>query len=337
MNVLSFNDWSAVFPPAVIMAGSGQASSEPGPGPMRSAAERAQSHWPPRLALLAGGLATRLRPLTSFLPKSLIQIAGEPFLAHQLRLIRAGGIREVVICCGFLGEQIEDFAGDGSAFDLSITYSHDGPAPLGTGGALFRALPLLGPRFLVMYGDSWLTEPIEPVWRSFLDSGKPALMTVFRNENRWGASNVEFRRGAVLRYSKTRPTPAMHHIDYGLDALDASILARWTVPVFDLADVWTGLADYSMLAGFETAERFYEIGSLPGMRETEAVVAASPRARRGLSFARRSSPPPQGDTPHPRNAEPGAAERGFPPQGTSQVADTRRAKRGREDAKEASA
>lgn len=255
-----------------------------------------ESLWPPRLALLAGGLATRLRPLTSFMPKSLIQIAGEPFLGHQLRLIRAGGIREVVLCCGFLGDQIQDFAGDGSHFGLSITYSHDGERPLGTGGALLKALPQLGQRFLVMYGDSWLTEPIEPVWRTFLDARKPALMTVFRNENRWGASNVEFRKGAVVRYDKRHPSPAMRHIDYGLDALDASVLSSWSVPIFDLAEVWSGLAKYSLLAGYETSERFYEIGSLSGMRETEMVVATSPRVRRILNYARCSTPPPQQDT-----------------------------------------
>jgi NDP-sugar pyrophosphorylase family protein len=258
--------------------------------------EWGESRWPPRLALLAGGLATRLRPLTSLMPKSLIEVAGEPFLGHQLRLIHAGGIREVVLCCGFLGEQIEEFAGDGSKFGLSITYSHDGPVPLGTGGALLAALPQLGRRFLVMYGDSWLTEPVEPIWRSFVNSHKPALMTVFCNHNRWGASNVEFRKGAVVRYDKRHPSPTMHHIDYGLDALDASVLAHWTVPVFDLGDVWSGLAAYSLLAGFETSDRFYEIGSLPGLRETEAVVAASPRVRRILSFARSSGPPPQRDT-----------------------------------------
>lgn len=301
----------------------------------RTAPTPVEPLWPPRLALLAGGLATRLRPLTSFLPKSLIQIAGEPFLAHQLRLIRAGGIREVIICCGFLGQQIEDFAGDGSAFDLAITYSHDGPTPLGTGGAILQALPHLGPRFLIMYGDSWLTEPIEPIWRAFLDSGKPALMTVFCNHNRWGASNVELRKGLVLHYSKKQPSHSMHHIDYGLDALDSSVLAHWSVPVFDLADVWAGLADYSMLAGFETAERFYEIGSIPGLRETEAVVAASPRARRGLSFSRRNSPPPQEDTLHPHSAGSGSAERGSPIAGKPQVAESRQTKRRSEGAEEA--
>jgi N-acetyl-alpha-D-muramate 1-phosphate uridylyltransferase len=298
MNVSLTTDWSA-YPPFAVMAAAGGSpffAEKPANNGLTKDSDQKEAIWPPRLALLAGGLATRLRPLTSFMPKSLIQIAGEPFLAHQLRLIYAGGIREVVLCCGFLGEQIEDFAGDGSHFGLSITYSHDGPQPLGTGGALLKALPLLGPRFLVMYGDSWLTEPIEPIWRSFLDSGKPALMSVFRNQNRWGASNVELRKGLVVRYDKRHPSASMHHIDYGLDALDAAALANWTVPIFDLADVWSGLAQYSLLAGFETSERFYEIGSLAGLRETEFVVASSPRVRRMLSFARSASPPPQRDT-----------------------------------------
>lgn len=250
--------------------------------------DSSDSAWPPRLALLAGGLAKRLRPLTNSLPKSLIPVAGEPFLAHQLRLIRAGGIREVVLCCGFCGRQIEDFAEDGSRFGLSITYSHDGERALGTGGALRAAQPLLGRRFLVMYGDSWLTEPMEPIWRAFLDSGKPALMTVFRNENRWGASNVDYREGLIVRYDKRHPCPAMRYIDYGLEALEAGVLAHWTVPAFDLDEVWSGLASYSMLAGHETRSRFYEIGSLAGLEETEAVVGATAPSALQALIERRS-------------------------------------------------
>jgi NDP-sugar pyrophosphorylase family protein len=247
-------------------------------------AQGLESLWPPRLALLVGGLATRLRPMTNSTPKSLVEIVGEPFLAHQLRLIRASGIREVVLCCGFCGDQIEDFAGNGCEFDLSITYSHDGERPLGTGGALRAALPLLGRRFLVMYGDSWLTEPIKPIWRAFLKSGKPALMTVFRNDNRWGESNVDYSHGLVRRYDKDHPCAAMRYIDYGLEALDASVVGSWRVPAFDLADVWPELVPFSLLAGYETAGRFYEIGSFPGLRETEdALVATAPVALLPLS------------------------------------------------------
>lgn len=230
------------------------------------------TNWPPRLALLAGGLASRLGPLTASTPKSLITVAGEPFLAHQLRLLHAGGIREIALCCGHLGDQIEDFAGDGSGFDLSIEYSRDGDQLLGTGGAVRAALPLLGSRFLVMYGDSWLSEPIESVWRAFLASGKPALMSLCRNHNCRVASNAEFDGRLVTHYDKRHPSPAMHHIDYGLNALDASVLACCSSSVFDLAAVWSSLAEDSLLAGYETSDRFFEIGSLDGLRETEAVI-----------------------------------------------------------------
>lgn len=243
---------------------------------------RCATDWPPRVGLLAGGLATRLRPLTATTPKSLIPVAGEPFLAHQLRRLRAEGLREIVVCCGHLGDQIEAFAGDGSSFGLSLTYSHDGEQLLGTGGALRRALPLLGDRFLVLYGDSWLTEPVEPVWRGFLGSGRAALMTVFRNENRWGASNVEFRHGEVMHYDKHHPTAAMQHIDYGLEAMDAAAVEAWPAAVFDLEELWSSLARDSQLAGHETKSRFYEIGSLAGLRETEAAIAAAQAEKRGL-------------------------------------------------------
>jgi NDP-sugar pyrophosphorylase family protein len=249
-----------------------------------SAYSTTESSWPRRLALLAGGLATRLRPITESLPKSLVPVAGEPFLAHQLRRLQAEGLREVVLCVGHLGNQIEDFAGDGSRFGLSIAYSHDGGAPLGTGGALRAALPLLGRRFLVMYGDSWLTESIEPVWRSFCESGKPALMTVSRNENLWGASNVEYHPGTIVRYDKIRPSPEMRHIDYGLEALDAELIAHWEGAAFDLSAVWSCLASRGLLAGFESSDRFYEIGSLPGLAETEhailSALSSAPRKRR---------------------------------------------------------
>ncbi|HEX4006919.1 MAG TPA: sugar phosphate nucleotidyltransferase [Acidobacteriaceae bacterium] len=246
--------------------------------------------WPPRLALLAGGLATRLRPLTATIPKSLITVAGEPFLAHQLRRLRANGLRDIVICCGHMGDQIEAFVGDGRGFGLSIMYSHDGNPLLGTGGALRAALPLLGSRFLVMYGDSWLDQPIEPFWRAYLESGKPGLMSVFANANQWGPSNVAYLRGAVLAYNKARPSTAMHYIDYGLEPLDASVLAQWPTPAFDLSSVWSALADHGLLAGFETSQRFYEIGSLPGLRETEAVITAGL-----LASDTRFTPPPPPD------------------------------------------
>lgn len=230
----------------------------------------------PKLALLAGGLATRLGPLTRSVPKSLVRICGVPFLAYQLELFAGQGICEIVICAGHLGGQIEAFAGDGSRFGCSIAYSHDGDMLLGTGGALRRALPFLGECFFVVYGDSYLTADFAEVWRAFLVSGKPALMTVFRNEGKWDTSNVEMRDGTIVRYSKLARTAEMQHIDYGLSILRAEVLRHWPDGAqFDLAGVLSSIAEDGQLAAYEVNERFYEIGSPEGLRMTEEHLAGT--------------------------------------------------------------
>lgn len=235
----------------------------------------------PPVAVLAGGLATRLRPVTETIPKSLVTVAGEPFLAHQLRLLAREGVTRVVLCTGHLSEQIEAFVGTGAAFGLTVAVSRDGDRLLGTGGALRRALPLLGPEFLVLYGDSYLDTPFAPVVSAFRRSGCPALMTVHRNEGRWDTSNVEFADGRIRRYDKIDRTPAMRHIDYGLGCLRADALAGWPAEEpFDLAAVYGALVRSGELAAHEVAERFYEIGSHQGLAETEALLAGTGHARR---------------------------------------------------------
>jgi NDP-sugar pyrophosphorylase family protein len=232
--------------------------------------------WP--VAILAGGLAKRLRPITELVPKALVTVAGSPFLAHQLRLLRSAGLRRIVICAGYLGEMIETAIGDGASFDLRIEYSFDGPHLLGTGGALRRALPLLGPRFFVLYGDSYLPINYRRVARAFAAGEKAGLMTVYRNEGRWDASNVQFEAGQILRYDKKERTPQMHHIDYGLGLLRAESLASWPEnEPFDLADVYRRLLSENQLSGYEVTERFYEIGSTEGLAELDAFLRR-PRA-----------------------------------------------------------
>jgi histidinol-phosphate phosphatase family protein len=237
------------------------------------------------VAILAGGLATRLRPLTETIPKALIEIAGEPFLAHQLRLLQTSGIRRVVICVGYLGEAIRAFAGDGGRFGLEVEYSFDGPKLLGTGGAIRQALPLLGEQFFVLYGDSYLPCDYRAVERAFVESGNPALMTVFRNEGRWDASNIEFTGGHIARYDKVDRTPEMRHIDYGLGAFDARIFRELPPDqVRDLASVYQDLLRRGELAGYEVAQRFYEIGSRSGIDELERYLAG--RKRRAVFLDR---------------------------------------------------
>jgi NDP-sugar pyrophosphorylase family protein len=220
------------------------------------------------VVILAGGLATRLRPVTKTIPKALIKINDKPFIAHQLNLLRDKGIKRVVVCVGFLGEQIEAFVGDGSQFNLDVSYAYDGEKLLGTAGAIKKALPLLGDAFFVIYGDSYLACDYLAVQRDFMRSKKLALMTVFNNNGLWDASNVEFTDGKLMAYNKTQRTKNMHYIDYGLGIFKATAFATVLAQQpYDLACLYQQLLRDDKLLGYEIKQRFYEIGSLAGQQE----------------------------------------------------------------------
>jgi len=237
--------------------------------------EIAMADWP--VAILAGGLAKRLRPITETIPKSLVTVAGLPFLTHQLRLLYNAGLRRIIVCAGYLGEMIEKEFGDGARFDLKIEYSFDQPCLLGTGGALKRALPLLGSHFFVLYGDSYLPIDYRQVLLAFIAGKRAGLMTVYRNDDRWDTSNVRFESGRILRYDKNDRTRDMHHIDYGLGVLSAECLSRWpTNEPFDLTEVYRQLLAENQLTGHEVTERFYEIGSPKGLAELDALLRQRP-------------------------------------------------------------
>jgi len=231
------------------------------------------------VAILAGGLATRLRPITETIPKALVDVAGTPFICRQLDYLRQQGVTRVVLCVGYLGELIEAVVGNGERFGLEVLYSFDGPVLLGTGGALKQALPLLGERFFVLYGDSFLPVEFAPVKDSFLQSGKSALMTILQNANRWDKSNVLFRDGELIEYNKQSPRPEMAFIDYGLGVLSSRVLAAYpSQQVFDLAQVYHALSLEGQLAGYEVHERFYEIGSHSGLKEAEEYFSMKGKA-----------------------------------------------------------
>jgi NDP-sugar pyrophosphorylase family protein len=227
------------------------------------------------VAILAGGLATRLRPITEELPKALVEVGGEPFAFRQLAWLAKQGIGRVVYCVGHRAEQIEAAVGDGARFGLAVTYSRDGPRLLGTGGALRQAAPRLGEHFFVLYGDTFAPCDLRAVQEAFFASGKPALMTVLKNENRWDRSNVLYEDGTLIAYDKRAPRAEMRHIDYGLGVLARSVLEGWGKrAAFDLADLYRGLSLEGRLAGFEVQGRFYEIGSPQGLKEAEAYFLA---------------------------------------------------------------
>ena len=209
------------------------------------------------VAILAGGLATRLLPITEKVPKLLVEVAGEPFFSHQLRLLRKAGLTRLVLCVGHLGEMIAEQYGDGAKWGVYIDYSFDGPKLLGTGGAIIRALPKLGDAFYVLYGDSYLPIEYLDVGRSFLASGKQGLMTVFENRERYDVSNVWFEDGRIRVYDKRNKVPQMKHIDYGLGLLRAGALAGWPQrAVVDLADVYKRLSRAGRAHGLRNQAAF---------------------------------------------------------------------------------
>jgi NDP-sugar pyrophosphorylase family protein len=232
------------------------------------------------VCILAGGLGTRLGERVRDTPKPLIEVAGRPFLEHQLALLRAHGAQRVVLCVGYLGERIEVALGNGARYGLELRYRFDPPRLAGTAGAVRAALDDLGERFLVLYGDTYLRIDYRAVQAAA--EGEVALMTVLENSGRWDSSNARFEDGRVF-YDKRDPTPDMRWIDYGLSVLTPEALAGEEA---DLADVLHRLSVEGRLAGFAATERFYEIGTAQGLVETDAFLS-----ERASSAAARSSRP----------------------------------------------
>lgn len=223
------------------------------------------------LAILSGGLATRLYPVTKTMPKAMLDVAGKPFIARQMELLKQKGFSRIVICAGFLGEQIQQCIGNGASFGLSVTYSFEGETLLGTGGAIKKALPFLDDVFCVMYGDSYLNTDFAPIADYFSSQNKKALMAVFKNHNQWDTSNIVYENGMVVTYDKKNKTSAMHYIDYGFSIVRKKIFSSFPDDTpFDLADVFQAVVCQGEMLGYEVKKRFYEIGSLQGLEETRA-------------------------------------------------------------------
>lgn len=223
-----------------------------------------------KCALIAGGMATRLYPVTKTIPKSLININGKPFISHQLNLLKNNGITEVVICSGYLGDQIKDVIKEGKDFKINVKYSFDGDKLLGTGGTIKKALHMLGDVFFVMYGDSYLPINFKEVSDFYDKTNKKALMVIIKNDNIWDKSNLIYKNNKIIKYDKKDISSDMKYIDYGLGILTKGCFLNIKEnDVIDLADIYKDLVNQEQLAGFEVNKRFYEIGSFQGIQETE--------------------------------------------------------------------
>ncbi len=224
------------------------------------------------VAILAGGYGTRLGALTQNTQKCMIDVNGRPFLEHVLTLLNKQGACEVVLCIGHLGDQVEDRIGDGSRFGLDVTYSRDGEPPLGTAAALLKALPLLGDRFFVLYGDSYLPCDLRAVQAAYEHAHTLGLMVVCTPPDGYTA-NVQFEGGQVWDYDKLIPSEDARHIDYGLGILDRRALIIPGLMTSDLSDVYASLALQTELAGYLSPERFYTVGTPAGLDKTCEYLA----------------------------------------------------------------
>jgi NDP-sugar pyrophosphorylase family protein len=234
--------------------------------------------------ILAGGLGTRMRPITETIPKALIPVSGEPFLNHQLRWLAGHGVSEVVLSLGHMGELVEAHVKAAPGFGIPVRFVHEGSALRGTAGALRLAydLGVLAEDFLVTYGDSYL--PIDFGWvaDAFRKSGRAGLMAVFKNDGQWDSSNVVFDPETQMitlydKWHRLRPARDFTYIDYGLSALKREIVAREIPPdeKSDLAELFHALSLRGELAGLRANHRFYEIGSPAGLADLETFLSSA--------------------------------------------------------------
>ena len=223
--------------------------------------------------ILAGGLATRLSRITDNVPKSMVPANGKPFLEYQIELLRKSGIKNIVLCIGHKGDLIKDYFRDGKKFNINITYSQEEEL-LGTGGALRNAYNFLDDYFFVLYGDAYLNIDYLGVMNYLKKMQCSSLLTIYKNEGRFDKSNVEFIDHKFVVYDKQNPTEKMNYIDYGLSILSKRIIKKY-IPnntFYDLADCYNALSKKNQLIGYEAKNRFYEIGSISGLRDFEKYI-----------------------------------------------------------------
>ena len=226
-----------------------------------------------QIVVLCGGLATRLRPLTEKIAKSMMEIEGKPFLEHQLELLKKNGISDMIFCIGYKGEQIENYFGDGRRFGVKIRYSREKEKLLGTGGALKKAEKLLDEIFFVMYGDSYLPFNFKKSIDYFNKFYKLGLMVVYKNQNRYEKSNIMVKNNLVKQYNKENPTKEMEYIDYGVSIFRKKALELLPENThYDLSQLHLSLIEKDQLLAFESKIRFYETGSFKGLEEFKRYI-----------------------------------------------------------------
>jgi NDP-sugar pyrophosphorylase family protein len=224
-----------------------------------------------QIAIIAGGLGTRLGPITKNTPKSMIMISGKPFIEHQMQLLKKAGIDNIVLCLGHQSELIQDYCGDGSKFGLNIKYSCESN-PLDTAGALKLASHLLEDYFFTLYGDSYILVDFYEMLTRLLSKNKLALMSVYKNSNQFDRSNTIIENDVVTYYNKEK-SEGCNYIDYGVNLFNKDVLRF--VPEntsYSLGTLFAKLIEQKELLAYQVEKRFYEIGSFYGLKEFSKYI-----------------------------------------------------------------
>jgi len=222
------------------------------------------------IIILAGGIGNRLYPTTKTIPKSMIEINGEPFIQHQLNLLETNGFQNVIICVGHLGSTIDEYAKH-HKFNMNLTIADEGEKLLGTGGAIKRIIPILPDNFFVMYGDSYLNADYKFVQQKFIDEKKLAMMCIYKNNGKHDKSNVLLENGRIVSYDKNKPDAMAQHIDYGMSIFSKKSFEGFEGK-FDLYRVHQKMLQMNELATCVMPNRFYEIGTQKGILDYESYL-----------------------------------------------------------------
>lgn len=223
--------------------------------------------------IVAGGLGTRLRPITYEVPKSMVRVNGKPFLEHQIQRLESGGIKTLLLCIGYLGEQIREYFGDGSRFGVNIKYSVE-EKPLGTGGALKNAEKELEKEFILLNGDTVTQVDYKKLMEIHKSSGKTGLVLLYDNSERIAANNISLGKdGLVTAYSK-KSSIGMTHVDAGVYVFNKKVLSL--IPknrkVSLEAEIFPKLIKQKELLGCKTKQRFYDMGTPERLKKMEEIL-----------------------------------------------------------------
>ena len=220
--------------------------------------------------ILAGGLGTKLRPLTHITAKLMLRVYGKPFLEYHVEALKKHGIEDIVILVGHLGSQIKSHFANGHPF---LRYSEDDM--LGSGGAVKNALDLLDGEFLVLNGDTYLPIDYNSLIDKFRGSGKDALMTVYDNNENIRPNNVCIKNGEITEYNNAEPKPYFTHLDAGVSIFKKSVFLAGPQKFSLEKDVYPQLISARRLGNAVTHQRFFDIHTLERLENIRKIMQST--------------------------------------------------------------